>query len=65
MCDWLTGEWVKCQLTHMELQSQLNYTDNEIVQNELKLFEPMLSAAHSKGNHKCFLRNCGNKGCCQ
>ena len=36
MCHWLTGEWVQCQLTHMELQSLTNSTGMDTVQDELK-----------------------------
>ena len=43
MCHWLTGEWVHCQLTHMELQLQSDSTDTEIVQDELKHSAPILS----------------------
>ena len=45
MCYWLTGECVYCQLTHMDLRSQSNSTDTEIVQDELKHFGA--SAVHS------------------
>ena len=49
----------------MELQSQSNSTDTEIVQHELKYSAPILSSTHSKGIHKCFHGGCGRKGRCQ
>ena len=50
----------------MELQSQSNTTDTEIVQDELKHSALRgLSGTHSKGIHKCFHGGCGRKGCCQ
>ena len=61
MCHWLTAELVHSQLTHMELQSQSNSTDTEIVQDELKHSAPVLSVTHSKGIHKCFHEGCGSK----
>ena len=61
MCHRLTGEWVHCQLTHMELQSQSNSTDIEIVQDELKHSAPILSGTNSKGIHKGFHGGCGSK----
>ena len=45
----------------MELQSQSNPTDTEIVQDELKHSAPILSGTHSKGIHKCFHGGYGNK----
>ena len=65
VCHWLTSEWVHCQLTHIELQSQSNSTDTEIVQDELKHSAPIPSSTHSKGIHKCFHGGCGRKGCLQ
>ena len=65
MWHWLTDEWVHCQLTHMEVQSQQHSTDTEIVWNELKHYATMLSATHSKGIQKSFHGGCGSKGCCQ
>ena len=61
MCHWLTGEWVHYQLTHMELQSQSNSTDTEIVQDEQKHSAPVLSGTHSKGINKRFHGGCGSK----
>ena len=49
----------------MELQSQPNSTDTEIVQDGLKHSASILSCTHSKGIHKCFHGGCGRKGCCQ
>ena len=56
MCHWLTGEWVHCQLAHMELQSQSNSTDTEIVQEEQEQSAPVLRGTHSEEIHKnkCF-----------
>ena len=45
----------------MELQSQSNSTDTEIVQDEQKHSAPVLSGTHSKGIHKCFHGGCGSK----
>ena len=45
----------------MELQSQSNTTDTEIVQDELKHSAPILSSTHSKGIHKCFHGGMGGK----
>ena len=64
MCHWLNDVWVHCQLTHVELQSQPNSTDREIVDNELKHSAPILSIAHSKGILKWFHGDCGDKSCC-
>ena len=49
----------------MELQSQSNSTDIEIVQDELKHSAPILSSTHSNGIHICFHGGCGRKACCQ
>ena len=49
----------------MELHSQSNSTDTEIVQDELKHSASILKSTHSKGIHKCFHGGCGRKGCCQ
>ena len=49
----------------MELQSQSNSTDTEIVQDELKHSALILSSTHSKVIHKCFHGGCERKGCCQ
>ena len=65
MCHWLTGEWVHCQLIHMELQSQSNSIDTEIVQDELKHSAPVLRGTHSKGIHKMFPWGLWEQGCCQ
>ena len=45
----------------MELQSQSNSTDTEIVQDKLEHSAPVPSDAHSKGIHKCFHWDCGCK----
>ena len=45
----------------MELQSQSNSRDTEIVQDEQKHSAPILSGTHSKGIHKCFQEGCGGK----
>ena len=45
----------------MELQSQSNSTDTEIVQDELKHSAPILSSTHSEEIHKCFHGGCGSK----
>ena len=49
----------------MELQSQSNSTDTEIVQDELKHSAPIPSSTHSKGGYKCLHGGCGRKGCCK
>ena len=48
----------------MELQSQSNSTNTEIVQDELKHSAPVLRGTHSKGIHKVSMGLC-EQGCCQ
>ena len=45
----------------MELQSQSNSTDTEIIQDELNHCAAILISTHSKGIPKCFHRVVGGK----
>ena len=62
MGHWLTGEWIPCQLTHMELQSQSNPTDTEIAQDELKHYAYIVSVdTPRESKKKVFMGIVGGK----
>ena len=65
MCNSLKDDWVHCQPTHMELQSQSNSTGIETVQDELQQSELVFSCTQYDGVLRCFHWGCGSKGCCQ